>query len=100
MKNKHKVTSLVLSLGLCILSVASSTTSFADPVLTEDFPKLIEKSPTLEQYQSAIQAFGVNSEDASVAAQVAVNTQSSENKVDVDNLLTQLPTDFLEGSPY
>lgn len=57
---------------------------------------------TVEQYQIAIEQFGVSPEEAKAAAERAVEAQnaieipSTEN----DDILAKLPSDFLESSAY
>ena len=99
MKNKNKL--IRFSIYIFVASaILTSTSNFANPVPNNEAPEFVKTAPTVEQYHSAIQAFGVNQKDAAVAAQVAANAQSDNQEIDVDNLLTQLPSDFLEGSPY
>lgn len=99
MKNKNKL--IKFSTYIFIASATlTSTSNFANPVPNNEVPEFVETAPTVEQYQRAIQAFGVNQKDAVVAAQVAASAQSDNQEIDVNNFLTQLPSDFLEGSPY
>lgn len=55
---------------------------------------------TQEDYQAAIEKFGVDRETARAAAEQAVIYMKSTQADKPDEAMVRLPEDFLEGSPY